>query len=201
MKKFLIGLVIVLVIVIVGLIFYRPNITPAPADDKTPVQISMTKTDWQNKLLEITNLVKATFPGEGIGEEGSRPLGIGKVFNFEGTNGALVDLGVGGASTNEVAIVMSIDGNLQVMGLPVDGQNRNNFLSGGSVTHSDIIDIDTDKLVIYFASWGALDAKTVNCDLKAYSWDKNNKVFVLDQANTQILRTDYCKTSQPQGDI
>lgn len=223
MKKFLIGLVVALIVIIIGLVVYL-NQSTKPVEPvactmeaklcpdgvtsvgrqgpncefaKCPQVITqeMSKADWQTKLPQLKEVLIKDIKDVTVGQD--RPIMVGENFNFTGTNGALIDLGTGGASTDAMAVVMMIGNQPSVMSLG----GRNNFLEGGSVTHSDVIKVVPDKNLIYIANWGALSNSKISCDLKAYIWDSSSQGFVFDVSNTQSLKTDYCKNNPPKGDI
>ena len=157
--------------------------------------VMMTESDWQQKLPEIKNLLIAQFPGERIGEEGSRPIGIVKNFYGKNINGAIVDLGVGGASTDENAIVIFVNGQLKVADVKEGDKSQNNFLAGGGVTHGSYIDVlsDDDKLLVKVGNWGIVGT-SYSCDAKAYLWNSSEQSFIFDSENTTIIKTEYCNS-------
>lgn len=228
MKKFLIGLVIV--IVIIGIWFLGSNFKLIKIDKsiacteeakicpdgsmvsrggvncefaECPKQNSsvMTKDDWQAKLSEITNLLVANFSGEGVGKEGSRPISIAKEFNTKEINGAIISLGVGGAYMDEMAVVVLVDGQFKIADVVNGTEKQRTFLSGASAARGSTIDFSSDKSVLYIANQeNGVDYRPT-CDLKAYTWDSQSKLFVTDLKNTPILKAEYCKDNLLPRDI
>jgi len=177
----------------VTLMLTQPAVIPRPLPPPT--------VDWQSRIPAIREVLKRESGRntEFRAIEEDRSIQIGKTADVtgEGALEALVYLGTGGASTDELT-VMRIEYDKPVLALfrRRDGNvSPMVFVEGASVMHTDGVDLLPRKHSIYAlhynysSSEGMLD----QCGGEAYLWNSHAKTFDYNLRLTKNITQTSCR--------
>jgi len=152
--------------------------------------------NWESLILKIRTVLTPTFLGVKVEE--FRPLNIYKESDItgDGVFEALVDLGTGGAYTDNLTLFRMENGN------PVVAQFKGQdgkispliFINGASVRNGASTDFLPSDNAIYSVIWTTDDSgKINNCETMAYQWNYQEKTFNYSSAISDKVKADFCK--------
>lgn len=180
-------------LVFVALMLRRPAIAPRPLPQPT--------VDWQAMIPAIREVLKSesgrNFEFRGIEED--YPIRIEKTADLTGQGAleALVYLGTGGASTDEMTL-MRIEHDKPVLGLFRDRDGKVSpmvFLEGASVMHTNLVDLLPRKHSIYaiYYNYSSTNGKLDQCGGEAYTWNSHAKTFDYNLRLTNKITRTSCR--------
>ena len=151
--------------------------------------------DWQKMLPVLRPILLAEFQDM---RQAIYPISIDHTADLTGTgtSEALVDLGVGGASTDEMTVVR-MEGNHPVVALFKDKRGKIStmtFLDGSSVMHGDGVELLPKEHAVYSSQW-SMDGEGMlaNCSGEAYRWTAQSKTFDFNLRLSHRLTQDFCR--------
>jgi hypothetical protein len=139
--------------------------------------------DWKAMIPAVRLALETQFPDERVEEH--YPVAIARAADIaditgDGVSEALVYLGTGGASTDQMAL-MRIENNKPVVARfrGRDGKVSSTvFLRGASVRHGDGIDMLPNEHAVYSSHYATDDdGKLDKCSGEAYQWNRHTKTF------------------------
>jgi len=161
----------------------------------SPFSIAAERFDWKSAIPRIRQVLNQTFPGGRVEE--NYPIQIrdeGDVIG-DGTGEAIVWLGTGGASTDEVALMRIENGSPVVVRFKEKNGavQASTFLRGASVMHSDDFKLVPDKHAVYSVSTrNDSEGNLAECAVTAYQWNKSTKTFDWSRSLTSQFRRQVC---------
>lgn len=151
--------------------------------------------DWKSLIPKIRKVLNQTFPGEGVEEHYNIAIyGTGDVTG-DGVPDAIVYIGTGGASTDEV-VLMRIEGGAPV--LAKFGERNGTidtptFLRGASVTHSDDFELLPEKHAVYsMSSMTDSEGRLAKCSVAAYRWNVSTETFNWNKVLSAQVKQKVC---------
>jgi len=151
--------------------------------------------DWKSLIPQIRKVLNQTFPGEGIEEHYNIAIyGTGDVTG-DGIPEAIVYVGTGGASTDEV-VLMRLESGSPVVA-KFRGKNGTiqtpTFLRGASVTHSDDFELVPEKHAVYsMSSMTDSEGRLAKCGVIAYRWNPSSKTYDWNKVLSAQLKQKVC---------
>ena len=151
--------------------------------------------DWRRLVPQIREVLNRSVPGERIEETYKIQIyGTGDVTG-DGIPEAIVYLGTGGASTDEVMLMRLEGGSPAVARFrQKDGSLQTpTFLRGASVTHSDDFRLVPKNRAVYSVSMKSdSEGYLANCTVTAYRWNASTKTFDWSRTLTTRIRKEAC---------
>ena len=139
--------------------------------------------DWKAMIPAVRSALETQFPDERVEEH--YPVAIARAADIaditgDGVSEALVYLGTGGASTDQMTL-MRMEDSKPVVALfrGRDGKISSMvFLRGASVRHGDGIDMLPNEHAVYSSHYTTDDdGKLDKCSGEAYQWNRHTKTF------------------------
>jgi hypothetical protein len=156
--------------------------------------------DWKGMIPGIREVLKteSTSNPEFGGIEEHYSIGIFKTADItgDGVPEALVYLGTGGASTDEMT-VMSTEDHKPVLAV-FRGRNGKVspgvFLQGASVTHTDTVELLPQQHAVHAIHYNySGNGKLHQCGGEAYTWNAQSKTFDYNPPLTKTLTKATCR--------
>lgn len=160
---------------------------------------------WEELIPEIRNVIKKEMPDVII--ETLYSLDIDEEADITGDdiNEALIDLGSDAAHNDEFVLMMIENGN------PVLSKFKQKngkisaliFLSGTSVRNGEEVEILSDKKAIFAGHYNTDDfgEKIKNCEVEAYIWNSETKIFEYDSVLSSEIGKDECVRAKEMIEI
>ena len=149
--------------------------------------------DWKSMLPELTTLLQASFTDVRIGEQ--YPIRIDRTIDItgDGLPEAFVDIGAGGAYTDEYALVMLQDGKPVVPKFKQQDGTVGSlwFSQGASVMNSESVGFVASAHAIY-----SLSQDAGACDVEAYQWNAGSRMFLYSAPLGSQIRKEKCATTK-----
>jgi hypothetical protein len=156
--------------------------------------------EWKSLIPQIRKALNDTFAGQGIEENYHIQIyGTGDITG-DGVQEAIVYLGTGGASTDEVTLMRIENGSPVVAKFRKNGAAQTHiFLRGASVTHSDDFRLVPEEHAVYsMSSMTDSEGRLARCSVTAYRWSPLTKTFDWNvQLSKQIGRNACPKLGSP----
>jgi len=177
-------------------LIFMPLLRVQPASAPRPFPQSVA--DWQTLIPAIREVLKEV---QGVEEHYS--IGIRQIADLtgDGVPEALVYLGVGGASTDEMMLMRIVDGKpvLAIFRQRSGKVSSMTFLRGASVMHTDTVELLPKEHAVHSVhySFGGLNPdgvqKVHECGGEAYQWNPHTQTFEYNRRLSNRLTQDYCR--------
>jgi hypothetical protein len=152
--------------------------------------------DWKAMTTAIEDTIKKQFPD--LWETKRYPVGVVRVGDLTGDGAlvALVDLGTGGAYTDELCVVRFSEGK-PVVALFKDRAGKLSdltFAEGASVMNRASVELLPEAHSVYAMEWGydGDTQKLGRCTGMAYTWNGRSQVFEVNVSLTKKLTKKKC---------
>ena len=153
-------------------------------------------TDWSTLVPSLTPVLAAAFPDESVGQRGPVAIEEQSDLTGDGIPEAMVDMGSGGASTEQYALMRIQDG-APVAAVFQDQDGSVGplvFLRGAAAAHTDDFGLLPDDHEIYAIST-ELDPETgapSTCTAEAYLWHPGTLQFLYSADRSHAVESQLC---------
>ncbi len=183
------------------------NRSPDPTLSASPsVTPSGGSLSWESLIPVIRPILKETFSKmRNLDGEVERDRAISIIQEAsvdDGTPEAVVGLGVGGASEENVT-VMRADGAQPTIALFKNGAEQPAPLvspHGATASHGDAVGILPQQDAVIVGSWGIIvtqqNPNGIACSVVAYRWNNASKMFVSNTALSDEIRERFCQVTK-----
>ena len=152
--------------------------------------------DWKSLIPKIREVLKQTFPEERIEEHYALGILAQTDITGDGLPEAVVYLGTGGASTDEVTL-MRIENDSPVVQRFKEKNGAvgtHIFLRGASAMHSDDFKFIPEKQAVYsFSSRNDSEGRLADCRVTAYKWNTSTKTFDWSHLLSSQIKRKVCQ--------
>ena len=193
-KKQIILILILVVLIFAGALFFVLHKKVSPPTS-TGTQTNNSALDWSAKIPEIRTALGVAFPTVAIGQRS--PISIIQTADVtgDGIPEALVDMGTGGASTDDVSLVGYQHGVVVLSWTGPDSSLQPiNFPQGSASLHASEVGLDSSHNTIYavdltYKTNGTLDT----CTPQLFRWNSALNAFEFYEDAT--LNATYCNAA------
>ena len=166
----------------------RPHVSTSTAPE------AQVQPSWTSELGAVTPVLTAAFPDSSVGQRGPVSIEEEKDITGDGNPEAMIDLGTGGASTEQYALVQFENG------MPVAASFQDadgtvgpiTFLRGGSADHSDDFTLVPEDRMIYSLSTESDPDAGTACTASAYVWNQATGMFAYSATESSSLQSQQC---------
>ena len=172
-----------------------------PKPSISAVAPAVVQPTWTSMLPAVTPVLTGAFPDSSVGQRAAVSVEEEKDITGDGNPEAMIDLGTGGASTEQYALVQYDNG------MPVAASFQDadgtvgpiTFLRGGSADHSDDFAMDSEDRMVYSISTESDPDTGLSCMASAYVWNQSTAMFMYSADRSSDIEARSCPAgSKPE---